>query len=251
MKKKNEIPLERKNADITVNAYGYRLLEFCKNNNIFILNGRFNHDSSKLTCKNCSTVDYVLSTAFNFEIISSFHIADFDPLFSDAHCPLSLTTDTQKMNKDKNYRGKKSTNIPEIRLWDNEKCGLFVQNINLEVITEIDSLLDSIIANSDVQAHDINIVVGCIEELFISNSEMTFGVKNKPTAINKCRSGKKQWFNGECNIARNKYHKIRKMYNKYKTTHYKSLLKQVSKAYKTNCHVITGDLKKISQNYEI
>ena len=229
---KNEIPLERKNADITVNAYGYQLLEFCKNNNIFILNGRFNHDSSKLTCKNCSTVDYVLSTAFNFEITSSFHIADFDPLFSDAHCPLSLTIDIRKMNKDKNYHGKKSTNIPEIRLWDNEKCGSFVQNINLEVIKEIDSLLDSIIANSDVQAQDINMVVGCIEELFTSNSEMTFGLKNKPTAINKSRSGKKQWFNGECNIARNKYHKIRKLYNKYKTTHYKSLLKQVSKDYK-------------------
>ena len=35
------IPLIRKSADNTVNSYGYNLHEFCTNNNIFILNGRF------------------------------------------------------------------------------------------------------------------------------------------------------------------------------------------------------------------
>ena len=61
----NNISLNRHSADNTVNSYGYNLLEFCKNNNIFILNGRFENDLSQpsLTCKNSSTVDYFLSTA--------------------------------------------------------------------------------------------------------------------------------------------------------------------------------------------
>ena len=42
----------------------------------------------------------------------------------------------------------------------------------------------------------------------------------------------KKWFNAECRAARSTYHKTRKLYNKYKTTHYKLLLKTVSKEYK-------------------
>ena len=33
------IPRDRNSADNTVNSYGYNLLDFCKNSNIFILNG--------------------------------------------------------------------------------------------------------------------------------------------------------------------------------------------------------------------
>ena len=63
------IPTERKNADLHTNSYGYQLIEFCKNNDLFILNGRVGDDVNppKLTCKNSSTVDYVISTAYNFD----------------------------------------------------------------------------------------------------------------------------------------------------------------------------------------
>ena len=54
------IPLNRKSADKVVNSCGYNLLEFCKSNNLFILNGRIgtDYEAPKLTCKNKSTVDY-------------------------------------------------------------------------------------------------------------------------------------------------------------------------------------------------
>ena len=54
------IPLKRNTADRNVNTYGRNMLEFCKNNNIFILNGRVGADYQmpKLTCKEKSTVDY-------------------------------------------------------------------------------------------------------------------------------------------------------------------------------------------------
>lgn len=89
----NKIPLQRKSVDSITNVYGSQLIEFCKYNNIFMLNGRFDLDytSPKLTCKDSSVVDYILTSAYNFEMICSFEILEFNCLYSDAHCPLSLS----------------------------------------------------------------------------------------------------------------------------------------------------------------
>ena len=63
-----DIPFERKSADNTVNQYGYSLIDFCKNNNLLILNDRIGDDyrSPKLMCKNRSTVDHFLASPFVF-----------------------------------------------------------------------------------------------------------------------------------------------------------------------------------------
>ena len=54
------IPVERSNADTTVNTYGRQLLELYKNNNLLILNGIIGQDNikPKVTCKDRSIVDY-------------------------------------------------------------------------------------------------------------------------------------------------------------------------------------------------
>lgn len=94
--KVSNTPVNRENIDHTTNAYGYQLIDFCRNNNMFILNGRLNHDTPKLTCKNSSMVDYMISTAHNFGILLSLTVHDFDSLYSDAHYPISLSL---KLNK--------------------------------------------------------------------------------------------------------------------------------------------------------
>ena len=226
------LSLSRKNDDKTTNSYGQQLIEFCKNNNIFILNGRFGMDSAKLTCKNSSTVDYALTTAFNFEMISSFHVLDFDALFSDAHCPIAITLDI-KNSKPRSAKPRFAKNEPEVRLWDDEKRDLFIQNIDSEEIQNIDSILNSLSLKNDINCNEVNTIVGLIENLFVSNAATTFGVKQKVSDTEKSqKTVKRPWFNTECYKARNSYHKIRKLYNKYKTNHYKNLLKQVSKEYK-------------------
>ena len=48
-------------------------------------------------------------------------------------------------------------------------------------------------------------------------------------------SGNKPWFNRECKNARNIYHKIRRLYNKYKTNHFKNLLKLLVKIISKQC----------------
>ena len=95
----NNIPLVRNNSDRTVNTYGRQLIELCRNNNLFILNGRIGQEriNTKVTRKDCSVVDYFLATACNFAFINGFYVQDFSDLYSDAHCPLSLTINVKEV----------------------------------------------------------------------------------------------------------------------------------------------------------
>ena len=47
----NNIPLELTKIDKTTNNYGYQLVEFCKNNKVFIMNERLDAQLPSLTCK--------------------------------------------------------------------------------------------------------------------------------------------------------------------------------------------------------
>ena len=60
----SKITTERLNSDLTINAYGYKMLEFCKNNCIYCINGRCVVDPNigKCTSKGVSTIDYFLTT---------------------------------------------------------------------------------------------------------------------------------------------------------------------------------------------
>jgi hypothetical protein len=71
------IPVNRTSQDIVKNQYGNRLLELCKCNDLFIVNGRIGGDKNigKLTCKTCSIVDYVISSVDFLE-----YIVDMDVL---------------------------------------------------------------------------------------------------------------------------------------------------------------------------
>ena len=69
------IDTNRKNVDKVKNRSGNNLLEICKTNNLFIVNGRIGDDkteSGKLTCKNSSVVDYCICTCNFFTICLQF-----------------------------------------------------------------------------------------------------------------------------------------------------------------------------------
>lgn len=68
---KCSVVLERIVQDYIVNNYGYKLIEFCKNNDMYIVNGCMYNDKNigRLICKNSSIVDYVLVSIYIFEFI--------------------------------------------------------------------------------------------------------------------------------------------------------------------------------------
>lgn len=86
------VSIQRTNNDKCVNNFGYKLLEFCKANNLYILNGRTASDKGKglPTCKGTSTVDYFICSSNINPLISEFFVDTFCPLLSDVHCPVVL-----------------------------------------------------------------------------------------------------------------------------------------------------------------
>ena len=146
---------------------------------LVILNGRVGDDVNppKLTCKNSSTVDYVISTAYNFDFISSFRVLDFDHLYSDAHCPLELGLNIRDANS-KTLRQNifnQNSSTPKVKLWDENKPHLFAENLNQKNVNKLVTQLDEISNSSQIQSTDIDSVVSQIETLFISTAESSFG----------------------------------------------------------------------------
>ncbi|CAC5422648.1 unnamed protein product [Mytilus coruscus] len=73
--RKLNIPLSRCSEDKgRQNSLGLKLINFCKDNGIFILNGRVDKDANcgKKTCKNASLIDYAIASPELFSYISEF-----------------------------------------------------------------------------------------------------------------------------------------------------------------------------------
>ena len=68
----------------------------CRSLNLHILNGRYggDHDIGKPTCKNSSTVDYIIISENLSKIISDFDILKFGRTLSDIHCPIYASFDS-------------------------------------------------------------------------------------------------------------------------------------------------------------
>ena len=97
------IPLERFSKDKKCNNYGSKLIEMCKRCSLYIANGRIFDDKfvGKTTCKNVSTVDYLILSPEVFTHITDFSVLDFDPMISDVHNRIHFTL---------NFRRKKCVN---------------------------------------------------------------------------------------------------------------------------------------------
>ena len=183
--------------------------------------------------QNSGTVDYFVSTAFNFELVSSIITThEFDALLSDAHCAVSFSIVPINKNYNIDDTPQYSKTQPNVRLWNVDKKDSFCQNLNYGDIFKIYSSLDIMTSGYNVSSESVNNIVQQIENLFLK-----FGYtpqKKKSTSTNKSMHAKwKPWFNRECHEARNMYHNTRKLYNKYKTQHYKDLLKILVKTTKT------------------
>ena len=56
------------------------------------MNGRLGSDKGigKVTSKECSVVDYAITSLVMLPYFRKFEILDFDPIYSDVHCAVSF-----------------------------------------------------------------------------------------------------------------------------------------------------------------
>ena len=88
------VNLKRNSMDKNKNNFGNLFLQFCRQNSLFIFNGRINGDlDGKFTCRNSSVVDYFIGSTDLMNYVLSFNVGEFSSLFSDVHCHLSTKFD--------------------------------------------------------------------------------------------------------------------------------------------------------------
>ena len=219
--------LHRQNSDTRVNNYGYRLIDFCIDNDMYIINGRGDGNSSDVTCENVSTVDYFISTASVIPIVECLNVHECCKIFSDSHKPVSLVA---KLGY-RHTRTEHDTNLtPQTKLWDAEKAQTFVHNFKASDIDQLCSLLDDLSKERNVSQGDVNEVIDSLNEIFISNCRSSFGI-----TVSNNQKGKPKndsWFNNECKTARKNFHSAKFRYKLRKNFENKCRLNSCSKQYK-------------------
>ena len=77
----------RVSQDKNTSNNGYKLIDICINNNLFILNGRFGKDKEieKCTFREQSLIDYTICSINVIKLLNDFEVGDSDFLLSDGH----------------------------------------------------------------------------------------------------------------------------------------------------------------------
>ena len=198
----NSIPTVRKSADKTKNSFGKKLLRLCKNNNLYICNGRVNPDVSHvITCIKGSVIDYLIANINSLVRINNFIVHDFCPLLSDVHCALSFSIYIRKF--------KNQNKIIEVtyKKWESAKRTEFVHNIDRNLVQAISTKLQSL-PSGNFSKYDINSIASQVKRLFVNTAKATF---KKPAIVSSKTKRTKPWFGLQCRKAQRKYYTARRL----------------------------------------
>ena len=215
----------RRSKDKHRNNFGSQLLEMCKNNNLYICNGRIDYDrDGDYTCKGSSVVDYLISTINGLNLVQQFRINEFSPFLSDIHCALTFELPMQTALSANVTVNKKT------HKWNESKKNNFIQNINITDVDKIKHTLEHINIDT-VDKVQINTVMNAISNTLLQSADKTFGrTSNVP---NNGKRNNRPWFGYRCNTARRHYHYAKKRYANYKSLANKVHLENASRDYNT------------------
>ena len=233
-------PLHRKSTcSSRPNSYGNKLLDFCRKNNIYIMNGRAGKDGllGERTCKDSTVIDYCLCSSNLLSYISDFEIMEFSPMFSDVHKQLHLTLDCFRATvKTTGEDSTKVTSNTRAKRWNSDKCDSFANQLVADnmfaelnfMIGDLDNLEDT---NIEIDCENINSIVDKIGTLFDKIAKDAFGTIQPKRVLNH-QSVNKPWFDLTCKEKRRQYHEARKVYNRFKNEVNRTRLSVASRNYK-------------------
>ena len=236
------IPLQRASKDTKINNARYWMIDICKNNNLFIINGRFGKDKGigSATFRYKSVIDYTICTAESFDFLHEFEVIELDQLFSDGHTLLSWSLSanvtsspvlTNKLSEGINFKWSDDANIQ------------FNDSINMQEIHSLnENFLDIDLSATTPSSlsKTINEITDKIADVFMQAASKSLKRKRSPY---KRRPFDKPWFGPACKIARKKYHRARNFYNQNKNNHTKNNLN-------INCKLYNQTMNKYINLYE-
>ncbi|CAG2230791.1 unnamed protein product [Mytilus edulis] len=218
---------KRNSRDKNKNRFGNQLIEFCKGNNFFIMNGRTLGDiDGKFTCRNSSVVDYCLCSAELIKHFTDFKVLDFSSLYSDVHSPIEISLKQTDQEVSTKYSDDTRTNEQKIKNWTNEKSHKFLECLNL---TEIENINSEIDGTTVVTQETVDTIIGKIGKVLINSARNTFGFKVSAGKKSEHRKNK-PWFDHDCKAARSEFRKMKR--NKNKSPFHRALVLDAEKRYK-------------------
>ena len=232
----------RTSKDATKNSNGRKLLELCRNNNLFILNGRCDMDKNigQYTYRESSVIDYSIVSANCVKLVLHFQITETDDIFSDGHSLISTTLrvpDVRDNSADRHSGNRKKPT------WKNENKDTFVRNIDLNKVQNLITL--SRTATDDSQC-TISDIANNISSLFeAASNQPSHKPKASPTPNSNIKA--KPWFGPRCRNHRLMYNRAKKLYNSHETVENKHQLKSTSKQYKK---IMNIEIKKYKSEME-
>lgn len=226
----------RQSQDKNKNNYGNQLLTFCRNNNMFILNGRVKGDRQGLfTCRQSSVVDYFICTHDLLCNIDSLYVLDFSSLYSDVHSPVCLNfmTNLSKSNGDTNSYNKSNSGIKKFKKWNFEKNNDYVESIDLDKIQQLEHELSHLNIDN-LNQNSIDNLVSEVNTILTDSAEKVFGsyLVNDDRNREKLKRENKPWFNQECWLKRKAYRIAKRRYKIRKGVEDRDIMKSSEKKYK-------------------
>ncbi|CAC5390984.1 unnamed protein product [Mytilus coruscus] len=247
----------RNTPDDVVNGFGRKLLEFCKSNKVFILNGRVGQDvNAKPTSRNNSVIDYIICTSHFLQFVSNFEIGEFSKLFSDVHSPLSLHIDCQSLIKNKVIENNFAQQNM-IGKWKIEKINEYRTNIDTDKVDYVISKLNTYNDKENISKNDMNNLVHEVSDILTDSAKLTFGknVYTKTILRNSKKQNNKQWYDKDCYKAKKELRKSQRLYKHYGSNIFKERLRQSEIYYKKvmdeNIKKLNADMNKLDDICEL
>ena len=225
----------RTSKDKTVNNEGNILLETCKSNNLFILNGRCGKvkNVGAFTFKQCSVIDYIIVLSQALKFVCHFQIQELDSLYTDGHALLQTALKFKNIQRNMPHDKQKS---PQPRSqWKNDKKTDFVINLDSHKLDELSSYLEQVQRNTEnITKDNINDICS---KIFIDSADKSF--PGQSSRNNDDNTTHKRWFGAQCKSARKKYHHARRINRLTPSSINKQSLKEASQQYKRtmNFHI--------------
>ena len=174
------IVADRYTTDKVIDATGKKLLDFCSNTCMLIVNDRTGKKSSGgATCKGVSTIDYAIASSDLFKHINDFHIDIFDKCLSDIHSPIYLElnsllcTDFPEPNiNQENVIMQDTTQLNQRKRttktnWDPTKKNAFTEAINTPHIKHLTQQITNLGQNLElVSQSEINSLTETLEKMY-------------------------------------------------------------------------------------
>jgi hypothetical protein len=244
------IDTNRYNQDTCINNNGRKLIDFCKINDVHIVNGRFgsDHNIGKYTCKGVSVVDYFITSPKMFMSVSDFKVDVFDSLLSDIHSPICLTLSTvcpceAPVNNTVEKNGEKNeSNLPNFKVkWESILASDYVNMIDNNSINVLLADLSKCDAKS-ISAETVNNINEKIQEILLAPAK-TLNMVKKSCKKNCNTFVSKPWYNEECKRVKSEYLYIKKRFKVSKSPGIKREMKIKGKELRNIC-------RKNKRNYE-